>query len=214
MGEVYRGVDTRLGRAVALKVISQAAGRRRGQPSAFRNRSTRRLGAQPSGHRHHLRRRRGRRPVVDCHGARRGPHAPRGDRGRPPVDPGGVVDCQAMCRRPRRRPCQRHRAPRSETRERDADPRGRRQDSRFRRRPPRRRHIRQGAVARHGHGRRHSRRNHSRNRRLHVPRAGDGTEHRLQIRPVLVRRRHLRAARRPARVPASDGRRDTVCHPP
>ena len=39
-----------------------------------------------------------------------------------------------------------------------------------------------GFVPRHCHGRRHGRRDHSRNRRLHVPRAGDGTEHRLQIR--------------------------------
>ena len=61
-------------------------------------------------------------------------------------------------RRPGRRPCQRIGRLRFETRERDADPRGRRQDSRFRRGPPGGPRIRERVVARHDHGRRHSRR--------------------------------------------------------
>ena len=69
-------------------------------------------------------------------------------------------------------------------------------------------------IGRHHHGHRNSRRHHSRNRRLHVSRAGDGTEYGLQIRSVLVRRRHLRASHRPARVPPSNRRRNSFCDPP
>ena len=145
MGEVYRGVDTRLGRAVALKVISQ---RLVGDEGSRRRFETEARAASALNHP----------AIVTIYDIGEGDGmswiAMELVEGRtlreaiadgPAVDPAGVVDRPAARRRPGRRPCQRDRAPRSETRERDADPRGRRQDSRFRRGPPGGPRIRDGS---------------------------------------------------------------------
>ena len=214
MGEVYRGVDTRLGRAVALKVISQ---RLVGDEGSRRRFETEARAASALNHP----------AIVTIYDIGEGDglswiamELVEGRTLREAIADGPLSIRQAwsiarqlaegLAAAHAKGIVHRDLKPENVM----LTPEGRRQGSRFRRRPPGGPRIRERVVARHDHGRRHGRRGDSRNRRLHVPRAGDGAERRLPIRPVLVRRRHLRAARRPARVPPSDGRRNAVCHPP
>ena len=75
MGEVFRGLDTRLNRPVAIKVLSPALAQHEHSVERFL-REARRLRAQPPQHRHDLRggRHASRRPLHRT-GARRGPDA-------------------------------------------------------------------------------------------------------------------------------------------
>ena len=228
MGEVYRARDLKLGRDVALKVLSASLGRTAGSAGAIRARGAAARGAEPPAHRRHLRHRGHRRDARARPGAGRRRHA-RGRAAHPHAKPGapparGHRHRAPDRRRARRRAREGHHPPRPEARQ-HQDPPGRcREGARLRPRP-RRRRVGLGAAGSDDHQRRHDAGHGARHVGLHEPRAGarpgGGQAHRhlgvrlralrdAHRRPRVHRRHDLRHHRPRARAPSPTG---SACHP-
>ena len=104
MGEVFRAVDTRLGRAVAIKITQRAVQR------PFRARGARDFVTEPSEHLHALRRR----PELPGDGAGGGRDASGPAEKRAAAGEHGAPVCLADCGRAGRGARQGHRSPRSQ----------------------------------------------------------------------------------------------------
>ena len=188
MADVYEAEDTQLGRAdraqAALPALRRGPGLRRALPP----RGVERRRAEPPERRPGLRPRRVGRHLLHRDGAARGPQ-PQGHRARvrrARAGGGGRHRAADPARGAVRAPARR-RPPRHQAAQRDRRRRGPREGHRLRDRPRRQLgHDRDGPD--HGHG------------AVHLARAGPGPPGRRALRPLLDRRRALRAADR-ARCP-------------
>src|SRR2546426_984556 len=131
MGEVYRAIDTRLDRTVAVKILARDLGANPARQERF-EREARALRGESPAHLHAVRPRRTRRRSIPGHGVRRGSDARRAPARRTAADPAAASVRDRHRRRARARASARHRAPRSEAGEHHAD-KGRRQSPRLRR---------------------------------------------------------------------------------
>ena len=207
MGEVYRALDTRLGRKVALEGSADGAPLEPGGPRALRARGPLRIRAEPSQHRHDLRGRPRRLLAVSRDGAHRrldaaAPHGERAaSRQEDPRHRGADRE------RSRQGARGRHRSPGPEAREHHGLAGRVREDPGLR--PGQaagtlaRRFGAAGRLADEG-GPDH------RDSRLHVARTGGRTSARFPLRPVLRRPRLLRDADPAPPLPPRDSGPDAL----